>query len=115
MDRSGSVSDIMDVENQLSQVREQIETLEADVKTMRAQVAFSTIAINLTAEAGAEPVEPTTLAQLGSAVRAAWHSVSRTTVLLLAALVWVAAYAPYALVAFLAGLFFYRRLVVARR
>lgn len=59
----------MDAENQLSQVREQIETLESDLKSMRGRVAYATIDVSMQAEASAQPVQRTAGAQLASV----WH------------------------------------------
>jgi hypothetical protein len=104
MDRGGSVEDIMDVENQLSQVREQIETLESDVKTMRDQVSYSTIAVSFSAEGANATVEPAAFAQLGNAWHGALHAMTQMTVNIVAGLLWLIVFAPYiaaaALVAF---------------
>ena len=43
MDRAGSVRDILAVSKKLSAIREQIEQLNASVKNLRQQVAYSTI------------------------------------------------------------------------
>ena len=99
MDRSGSVSQVMDAENQLSQVREQIETLESELKAMRGRVSYSTIDVNVRAEAAAAPVEPTAASQLATAWRAAVHALSQTTIALAATLLWMLAFIPYALIA----------------
>jgi len=109
MDRSGSVEEILDVENQLSQVREQIETLESELKATRAQVAYSTIHVDVADESGAPPIEPTPLAQLGTALRAALHSMTQTTIALAAALLWLLVYAPYAIVFGVVAIVVYRR------
>ncbi|HEY9179981.1 MAG TPA: DUF4349 domain-containing protein [Candidatus Baltobacteraceae bacterium] len=109
MNRSGSVSEVMDAENQLSQVREQIETLEAQIKSMRRQVAYATIDITLTAEAAAAPVQPTAAAQLASAWHGAVAALSQMTVGLLAALLWCAVFVPYALAAGALAWFIYVR------
>lgn len=109
MDRSGSVAQVMDAENQLSQVREQIETLEAQIKTMRTQVAYATIDIDLQAETAGTPVQPTAAAQLASAWQGAVASLQQSTIGLLAALLWVVAFVPYLLaVAALAWLVYAR-------
>ena len=97
MDRSGNVAQIMDVENQLSSVREQIETLQADLASMRGRVAYSTIEVQLSAEAKSTPAEPGALAQLRNAFTAATHSLADTTVALLAAVIWIVVFVPYVL------------------
>ncbi len=97
MDRSGSVAQVLEAENQLSSVREQIETLDAEAKQMHARVAYSTIRITLEAEAISNPTEPSTLSQLGNAWRSALHGVGQFTVGVVAVALWVAAFLPYLL------------------
>ena len=114
MDRSGSVEQILDVENQLSDVRQQIQTLEASLKTMREQVVYSTIDVSLSAETTVAPVEPPPASQLATALHAAWHAFSQSVVSLAAGVVWVLVFTPYvavlAVLAFIAA----RRLRPAR-
>jgi type III secretory pathway lipoprotein EscJ len=111
MDRSGSVGQILEAENQLSTVREQIETLDADVKSMQSRVRYSTISVTLLAEASTAPSEPTAAAQLVSAWRAARHSVAQFTIGIAAMVVWIAAFVPYLLLAALCFWLVRRRLV----
>lgn len=99
MDRSGSVGQVLDAENQLSQVREQIETLQSDLKSMEGRVAYSTITASIEAESSPAPVEPTALSQLVTAWHAAVHALSQTTVGLIAALLWLLVFVPYFLAA----------------
>jgi hypothetical protein len=95
MDRSGSVEQILDVENQLSQVREQIETLESSLKTMRRQVVYSTIDVTLSAETSVSPVTPAAGAQLANAFRSAVHAFGESGIAILSALLWLIVFAPY--------------------
>jgi Domain of unknown function (DUF4349) len=110
MDRSGTVGQVLDAENQLSQVREQIETLESDLKTMHAQVVYSTISVTLEAEAANAPVEPKAASQLATAWNAALHALSQTTVALIAFLLWLVVFAPYIALVAVAGLVIYAQL-----
>ncbi len=109
MDRSGSIGQILEAENQLSSVREQIETLDADLKSMRNRVWYSTISVTLAAEASTAPLEPTAAAQLVSSWRAALHAVSQFTIGLAATIVWIAAFVPYLLLASVAFWFVMKR------
>jgi hypothetical protein len=95
MDRSGSVEQILDVENQLSQVREQIETLESSLKTMRRQVVYSTIDVLLSAETSVSPVTPAAGTQLANAFRSAVHAFGESAIAILSALLWLVVFAPY--------------------
>jgi hypothetical protein len=113
MDRSGSVSQILDAENQLSSVREQIETLAAELKSMRARVAYSTISVSLAAEASTAPSEPAASSQLVSAWNAARHAVAQFTIGLAASIVWLAAFLPYVLLVALCAWLIRRRVLRA--
>ena len=103
MDRSGSVSDIMDAEAKLSDIREQIETIESDLKSMNGRVAYSSIDIHLIAEAQNKPAEPSVSAQLGNAFGNATHALVQSVVGLVANLIWLLVFVPYAAIVFAAG------------
>lgn len=113
MDRSGSIAQVLDAENQLSTVREQIETLDADVKSMKNRVNYSTISVSLVAETSTAPSEPSATAQLVSAWREARHAVAQFTVGIAATAVWIAAFVPYLLLAALCFWLLKRRLLRA--
>lgn len=49
MDRSGSVRDVLSVAKELSNVRQSIEQIDAQLKNLQNQVAYSTITLNLEA------------------------------------------------------------------
>jgi hypothetical protein len=110
MDRSGTVTQVLDAENQLSQVREQIETLESEIKSMEQRVVYSTIDVGLEAEAANAPVEPTAVSQLGAAWQASVHAFSQTTVALIAIALWLVVFAPYVLIAALVAFAAYAQL-----
>jgi hypothetical protein len=97
MDRSGSVAQIMDAENQLSGVREQIETLESELKDMRGRVAYATIDVDMQEQIKAAPVTPTTSSQILSAWHDAVASLESVTISLLAAVLWFVVFIPYTL------------------
>ncbi|HET9029108.1 MAG TPA: DUF4349 domain-containing protein [Candidatus Aquilonibacter sp.] len=102
MDRSGNVEQIMDVENRLSDVREQIETLEADVASMRGRVAYATIDIHVQAETQRAPAEPNALTRVANAFVGAKHALIDSTVRLASGAIWFAVVdLPYVLAALL--------------
>lgn len=74
MERSGSIKDVLAVSKELALVREQIERLDAQVKQLRGQVAFSTISLNLQAaiagQSGSEDA-------LGLQVQDTWNRSTR--------------------------------------
>jgi Domain of unknown function (DUF4349) len=70
MERSGSIKDVLAVSKELAQVREQIERLDAQVKQLKGQVAFSTITLNLEAAVGGQSGQEDSL---GLQVQDTWH------------------------------------------
>jgi hypothetical protein len=105
MDRSGTVDQVLEAENQLSTVREQIETLESGLKTMHGQVAYSTIDIDMLAEGANAAVDPSPASQIAGATQAAVHALVQFSIGLVGMLVWLAVFTPYlaaiALIAYL--------------
>lgn len=99
MDRSGSVSQIMRAENRLSDVREQIETLEAEVKSMRTRVVYSTIDVEFVPQVQKVVPDRTVGARLRTNANRAWKSLTDVTIALLSAIIWAAVFLPYALAA----------------
>jgi Domain of unknown function (DUF4349) len=63
MERTGSIKDVLAVSQKLSQVRDQIERLDAQVKQLKTQVAYSTIKLQLSAAIVGGPVNPNTFGQ----------------------------------------------------
>ena len=99
MNRSGSVSQVLDAENQLSQVREQIETLESDIADMQHRVAYATISLDVQTEVTTAPVEPSPLSQLAQTWNNALHAVRQIAIGLAGIVLWTAAFLPFALAA----------------
>lgn len=109
MERSGSVGDVLKASKELSNIRESIERIDAQLKSLRNQVAYSTINLTLEAAVSAqqEP-EPS----LGLRVQETWgkatHSVGELTLGLFALSIWMLAYSPY-LVLIGAGIYGFNR------
>jgi hypothetical protein len=96
MDRFGDIDQVLRVTQELSQVREQIETLDAQLQGMQYQVAYSTITINFaTPAAVAKP--PAGIGILGAAWHAAMQALEHTTLGLLSSGLWLVAFSPYVL------------------
>ena len=96
MERSGSVADVLAASQELSNIRESIEQIDAQLKSLRNQVAYSTISLTLEAAVSAEQTpEPA----LGLRVQETWgkatHSVGELTLGLFALSIWLLAYSPY--------------------
>lgn len=95
MDRSGTVEQVLNVENQLSDVRGQIEQLEADIKSMRQRVAYSTITAELDAEPATVQVQPSAGAQLVNQWNDAVAHLGRLSLSIVAIVMWLVVFAPY--------------------
>jgi hypothetical protein len=96
MERSGSVGDVLKASQELSNIRESIERIDAQLKSLRNQVAYSTISLTLEAAVSAQQTpEPS----LGLRVQETWgkaaHSVGEFTLGLFALGIWLLAYSPY--------------------
>lgn len=76
MSRSGSIEDVLAVQARLQQVREEIESAEAQLRTVRDQVALSTIRLTVfEASAAGITAGPGWFARAGRAVAAGWDGV----------------------------------------
>ena len=98
MERSGSVGDVLKASQELSNIRESIERIDAQLKSLRNQVAYSTITLTLEAAVSAQQTpEPS----LGLRVQETWgkatHSVGELTLGLFGLGIWLLAYSPYLL------------------
>ena len=97
MERAGSIPNVLQVSQQLTQVRQSIEQLDAQLKSLRNQVAYSTITLSL------EEAIASTLPErsLGLQVQESWnqaaYSVGALTTNLLKLGIWLIAYSPYLL------------------
>ena len=104
MDRSGRVSEVLDVERELSSTREQIEQLTAELANTERRVALSTITVSLVEDAPVRPVKPTVNAQVAAAWHAAVDQLGAFSLAALARLFVVLAFTPYVLALALAVL-----------
>lgn len=113
LQKSGSIRDILAVNQQMSQTRQQIEQIDAQLKNLRTRVAYSTV--NLTIEqsvAGLADANPVT-AQLAETWGRATQSVGKVTIGLLKFGLWLLAYTPYWLI-LAAGIWAMRRWAIRR-
>jgi len=108
MDRYGDIEQVLRVTQELGSVREQIETLDAQLKGMQYQVAYSTITIDFSSPA-AVAAAPRATAILANAWHAALTSLEGLTLALLSAGLWLVAFSPYVLVVALLVLLTVRR------
>ncbi|WP_427159257.1 DUF4349 domain-containing protein [Aliinostoc sp. HNIBRCY26] len=98
MDRAGSVRDVLTVAKELSNVRQTIEQIDAQLKSLQNQVAYSTITLNLEATISSSSPQRA----VGSQVYETWNnstqSLSNFTVGLLKLGIWLIVYSPYMLI-----------------
>jgi hypothetical protein len=96
LERSGSIKDILAVNQEITQVRQQIEQLDAQQKSLRDRVAYSTIHLTLTQNAATlgDPT-PAALVQLQRTWTESTRSLRDLTVDLLQLGLWLLIYTPY--------------------
>ena len=98
MDKGGKVADILNVQQNLSEVRGQIEQLDAQHRHDLHRVATSTIQITLSEDRpNATPAKPGPTARIDGAWHSGLNALADTVVSLLATLAWCAAFSPIAL------------------
>lgn len=98
MERSGSIGDVLKASQQVNMIRDEIERIDAQLKKLRDQVAYSTILLNLEAAVSATPqTQPALSLRMQESWGKATHSVSEFTLGLLALLIWLLAFSPYLL------------------
>jgi hypothetical protein len=107
MDRSGSIDQVLNVEQELSSVRDQIERLTAQLESVKNQVAFSTIDVTLYQP----PViaAPSHFRVLSDAWKTALAAVRDMTLGIASFCLWLIAFSPYLIVLSLVCLGLYRR------
>lgn len=109
LERSGSIRDVLQVSKELSNIRDSIERISAQLNNLQNQVAYSTITLNLEAAVSATPASGT---PVGLRVQETWgqatHSMSELTFGLLSLSIWLFAFSPYLLLIGAAGYGIYR-------
>ncbi|VXD18859.1 conserved exported hypothetical protein [Planktothrix serta PCC 8927] len=98
MERSGSVGDVLKAANELSTIRESIERIDAQLRSLQNQVAYSTITLNIESVVSATPTQE----NLGLRVQETWgmatHAMGEFTWLLVGLMLWLLAFSPYLLI-----------------
>ncbi|MEL6159173.1 MAG: DUF4349 domain-containing protein [Cyanobacteria bacterium J06627_32] len=95
MERSGDISDVLEVSRELSNVRQSIEQMTAQQQSLQTQVSYSTITLSLESAIAQAPSKPAFSRQLASSWNAATNSVGDFTTDLLQLGLWLLAYSPY--------------------
>ncbi len=98
MGRSGGVSDVLKVAQELSNVRNQVEQITAQLTALQNQVAYSSIQLNLVEVSVSGRSQPAVGAQLNNTWESATSSFGKFAVDLLQLGIWLMVYSPYWLV-----------------
>jgi hypothetical protein len=108
MNRSGSVADILKVAQEVSNVRQSIEQIDAQLQNLQNQVAYSKVTIRLQALATSGSNTPALGLQLQETWQQSTSSLGRVTTGFLKLGLWLLVYSPYlALIIFV--IYGYRR------
>lgn len=98
MERSGSVGDVLKAANELSTIRESIERIDAQLRNLQNQVAYSTINLRIESLVSVTPAQE----NLGLRVQETWgkatHTMGEFTWLLVGLVLWLLAFSPYLLI-----------------
>ncbi|MBE9007013.1 DUF4349 domain-containing protein [Fortiea sp. LEGE XX443] len=95
LDRASSVRDVLNVAQELGQVRQSIEQIDAQLKNLQNQVAYSTITLNLEAAVSSTSPQRATGSQIQETWNKSTQSLSGFTVGLLKLGIWLMVYTPY--------------------
>jgi hypothetical protein len=114
MDRSGKVTDILTVQQNLNETRGQIEQLDAQHKRDVHRIATSTISIQLTEDRPTSaPAKPGPSARIDGAWHSGLNALADTLVSLISTIAWCVAYSPVPLA--LAGIAYTATRLLGRR
>lgn len=109
MNRSGSIGDVLKVSQELSNVRSQIEQIDAQLTDLSNRVAYSVINVNLEETIASIPPQPPLTSELQESWEQASHAVGQFTVGLMKLGIWLVAYSPYWVVLAIAATVFLQR------
>jgi hypothetical protein len=109
MDRSGSISDVLKVTQELNNIRQSIEQINAQLSRLQNQVSYSTIELRFESAIAPVPAQPAVQTQLADSWNGATQSIGKLTVDLMQIGIWLMVYSPYWLVVGGAVTLLYRR------
>jgi outer membrane murein-binding lipoprotein Lpp/archaellum component FlaC len=98
MDKAGSVRDTLSVSQELSNVRDSIERIDAQLKSLQNQVSYSTISLNLEAASSSKNPQRGFGLQVQETWNKSTNSVGKFSIGLLKLGIWLIAYSPYILI-----------------
>lgn len=95
MDKAGSVRDTLSVSRELSNVRDSIERIDAQLKNLQNQVSYSTISLNLEAAVSTKNPQRGFGLQVQDTWNKSTNSVGKFSMGLVKLAIWLMAYSPY--------------------
>lgn len=95
MQRSGSVGDVLKVAQELSNVRQSIEQINASLKSLQNQIAYSTITLKLEAAVSTTPDARSFNSQIQETWNDSTYSLKEFSIGLLRLGIWLIVYSPY--------------------
>lgn len=95
MEKSGSIPNVLAVSKELSQIRANIETTDAQVKSLKTQVAYSTITLQLEAASVSTPPKDGLDARLNESWTESTHAMGEFLAGLLSLGVWMFVFSPF--------------------
>lgn len=101
LNRSGTITEVLAVTQELSNIRQQIEQLTAQLTRLENQVTYSRITLTLIEERPPVIIDPNLWEQLGMTFAEALTSLSNLGISGLKALIWLLVYSPLVVVPFL--------------
>ena len=95
LERASAIKDVLAVTEQLNRTRQEIEQLDAQLKSLRERVAYSTLSISIQQKQAAIALDNPLGEQLGNTWGSATRSMGDLTVGLIKITLWLLAYTPY--------------------
>lgn len=95
MKRSGDMSDVLKVAQELNNTRSSIEQIDAQFTALKNRVAYSVINLSVQEAIVATPPQTAVNTQLQNTWEGATHSIGKVTVDLLQLGIWLLVYSPY--------------------
>lgn len=102
MERSGEIGEVLQVAQELRNIRGSIEQIDGQLNALKTRVRFSTVSLNLTRPGAATPSQSGVWTQVQDTWNSATRSMATFTVDLMQLGIWLMVYSPYVLV--MAGL-----------
>jgi len=109
MERSGSIGDVLKVSQEVSNVRSQIEQLDAQLTNLSNRVAYSVVSVTLEEAIASIPPQTPLATEMQESWDQASHAVGQFTVGLMKLGIWLVAYSPYWLTLAIAATVLYQR------